>query len=436
MTSCSASRIDVTNPRPDGSALAATALSPGTGTSRQTVIKPPNASAFAALSTCCERSPILMPRQSRNPKSRTRPTPAGTFHPANAGTSGWRYSVKTIPPSAIGPQVDIQSLHPTTNAGYSPSPRRTMGYWPPERPSMAPGSASDIAPIRAYNPPTIQMPMKSAGCGSWAATSPGVRRMPIRMVLPISTAIPNDTPRTRCSLPRPVAAAGPAPSTVRSIRSEVSLIGSEHSRQPEPRATRECQRHQARYRDAPEFAPPESQSQDQLQDRVRENADRDRRRRQGDHPSSALHPAHGIGQRIHVSEAEDRRRREQALAAPHFLHERNEDHHSLKRQRHPDGIPQSQRITGLLGGLFLPSAGSRTAPAIQDQENDGAYNQDWRHIRNQLEPDRGAQRRGHDPDPHRQNGAGANHAERQRPPQGGVGPASVGEVPGDRGGRD
>ena len=109
----------------------------------------PNASALSALRICCEKSPARMPRQSSSPKSSTRATPAGTRRPASAGTSGSRYSVKTIAPSATGAQVEIQSLQPTTNAGYSPSPRRTNGYWPPDRATIAPGSASEMAPSSA-----------------------------------------------------------------------------------------------------------------------------------------------------------------------------------------------------------------------------------------------------------------------------------------------
>src|SRR3954468_800155 len=47
-----------------------------------------------------------------------------------------------------------------------------------------------------------QSPRKSAGDGSRAATSPGVRRIPTRMVLPTSAATPKETPRTWRRLPR------------------------------------------------------------------------------------------------------------------------------------------------------------------------------------------------------------------------------------------
>src|SRR6185437_9485220 len=43
------------------------------------------------------------------------------------------------------------------------------------------------------------MPMKSHGSGRSVAISPGVRRIPAPIVLPIVTASPNDSPRTRNS---------------------------------------------------------------------------------------------------------------------------------------------------------------------------------------------------------------------------------------------
>ena len=68
-----------------------------------------------------------------------------------------------------------------------------------------------------------QTPMKNAGLGSRAATSPGVRRMPMRMVLPMSTATPKETPSIWSSLPRPVAGTSPAAPRVSSSRLEVSV---------------------------------------------------------------------------------------------------------------------------------------------------------------------------------------------------------------------
>ena len=44
---------------------------------------------------------------------------------------------------------EIQSLQPTMNPGYSPSARRTNTYWPPDLGSIAPSSASEMAPSSA-----------------------------------------------------------------------------------------------------------------------------------------------------------------------------------------------------------------------------------------------------------------------------------------------
>src|SRR5688500_7586099 len=48
----------------------------------------------------------------------------------------------------------------------------------------------------------IQTPMYSHGSGRRAATSPGVRRIPMPIVFPIVTASPKPTPRTARSRPR------------------------------------------------------------------------------------------------------------------------------------------------------------------------------------------------------------------------------------------
>ncbi len=77
----------VTSANPAGTAagLAGKAVSAGTGRNRQAAIRPPNASALAAVRICWERSPIRMPRQSSRPKSSTRATPAATRRPASGG---------------------------------------------------------------------------------------------------------------------------------------------------------------------------------------------------------------------------------------------------------------------------------------------------------------------------------------------------------------
>jgi len=92
---------------------------------------------------------MRMPRQSSSPKASTSNTPAPARRPASPGTSGSRYSVTTIAPSDIAPHTEIQSAHPTTNPGYSPRPRLTMTYCPPDRAIIAPGSARERVASRA-----------------------------------------------------------------------------------------------------------------------------------------------------------------------------------------------------------------------------------------------------------------------------------------------
>jgi hypothetical protein len=50
------------------------------------------------------------------------------------------------------------------------------------------------------------IPMKSHAFGSIFAMSPGVRTMPAAMALPTATAMPNHTPSTCSSFPRPAEA--------------------------------------------------------------------------------------------------------------------------------------------------------------------------------------------------------------------------------------
>src|SRR4029453_6507759 len=59
--------------------------------------------------------------------------------------------------------------------------------------------------MSVYRPPTTHTRRTAAGDGSWPATSPGVRRMPIPSVLPTMTARPKPRPSTRR---RPPGAAG------------------------------------------------------------------------------------------------------------------------------------------------------------------------------------------------------------------------------------
>src|SRR5271163_3686528 len=61
--------------------------------------------------------------------------------------------------AAAVPQVDSQSLQPTTKPAYSPIARREKLYCPPLRGIEAPSSASEEAPKSAYIPPmTNQTP--------------------------------------------------------------------------------------------------------------------------------------------------------------------------------------------------------------------------------------------------------------------------------------
>ena len=69
--------------------------------------------------------------------------------PARAGISAPLYSPMTMATAAAVPQVESQSLQPTTKPAYSPMARREKLYWPPLRGMEAPSSASDDAPTRA-----------------------------------------------------------------------------------------------------------------------------------------------------------------------------------------------------------------------------------------------------------------------------------------------
>src|SRR5215470_19047547 len=117
------------------------------------------------------------------------------------------YSPMTMATAAFVPQVESQSLQPTRKPAYSPTPRRAKLYWPPLRGIIAPNSAMEEAPTRAYRPPNTHTPRNSQGWGSCRATLPGVRTMPAAIVLPMAAAMPNHTPRTCNSRPLLCAAA-------------------------------------------------------------------------------------------------------------------------------------------------------------------------------------------------------------------------------------
>src|SRR5882724_10225496 len=67
---------------------------------------------------------------------------------------------------------------------------------------MAPSSAMEKDPSRAYSPPITQTARKIQVVGRYFAISPGVRRIPAPMVLPMMTARPKPTPKMRSRVPR------------------------------------------------------------------------------------------------------------------------------------------------------------------------------------------------------------------------------------------
>jgi len=109
--------------------------------------------ALSRLLVCCAASPARTPRDCNRVKASTTADATASSRSARAGTSSHVYSPITSATAAMLPALEIQSLQPTTKAGYSPSARRTKTYCPPERGSAAPSSASESAPSNAYTPP-------------------------------------------------------------------------------------------------------------------------------------------------------------------------------------------------------------------------------------------------------------------------------------------
>ena len=163
---------------------------------KQAAATPSSAIAFSTLNNCCVRSLDLTPTHCTPVNKRVTPIAVALSWPAMRGDISVPSSPRAIAVAAVAPHVEIQSVQPMTNAGYSPSARRAKMYWPPDFGIMTASSAIVIAPNRAYTPPAIHAPMNHADCGSAAATSPGDRSIPTPIVFPTIMASPKATPRT------------------------------------------------------------------------------------------------------------------------------------------------------------------------------------------------------------------------------------------------
>ena len=181
---------------PAGSMGGASLEAAAAGTMKHAAATASSATSFIRLSSCCVRSPERTPTHWMAVKPRTTEIAVTFSRPASDGTSWPVSSPSAIPVAAMAPHDDTQSVQPTTNAGYSPSARRANTYCPPDFGIITASSAIVIAPSSAYTPPASHAPMNQTGCGSAAATSPGVRRIPTPMVLPTMIASPKATPRT------------------------------------------------------------------------------------------------------------------------------------------------------------------------------------------------------------------------------------------------
>src|SRR6266699_2427205 len=101
-----------------------------------------------------------------------------------------------IAPYAPG-RITHSSAHANRNAGSRPNDSRTNTYTPPERGNAAASSEYVSAPHSTTTAPTTQASRKSGTSSTRCATPAGVRKMPLPMVEPTSTATALHRPRRR-----------------------------------------------------------------------------------------------------------------------------------------------------------------------------------------------------------------------------------------------
>src|SRR5207244_2849657 len=81
---------------------------------------------------------------------------------------------------------------PTTNPARGPNASRTYTYLPPALGWRVASSAKQSAPKNASAPPSTQATNVSQGRPRWAATSPGVRKIPDPTMIPTTMASPSN----------------------------------------------------------------------------------------------------------------------------------------------------------------------------------------------------------------------------------------------------
>ncbi len=101
-----------------------------------------------------------------------------------------------IAPYAPG-RITHSSAHANKNAGSRPNDSRTNTYTPPERGNAAASSAYVSAPHNTTTAPTTHASRNRGTSSMRCATLAGVRKMPLPIVEPTSTATALHRPRRR-----------------------------------------------------------------------------------------------------------------------------------------------------------------------------------------------------------------------------------------------
>src|SRR6266699_16302 len=101
-----------------------------------------------------------------------------------------------IAPYAPG-RITHSSAHANRNAGSRPNDSRTNTYTPPERGNAAASSEYVSAPHSTTTAPTTHASRNSGTSSMRCATLAGVRKMPLPIVEPTSTATALHRPRRR-----------------------------------------------------------------------------------------------------------------------------------------------------------------------------------------------------------------------------------------------
>src|SRR5204862_2715623 len=154
---------------------------------------PPSARTVAAVTRFCTQRPDATPIRFTALNSATSPAPSHGMDPESQPVSRTRTPAAATPTAAIAAvYIPTLSTQPTTNPARGPNASRTYTYLPPALGWRVASSAKHSAPRNASAPPSSQATNVSHERPSWAATRPGVRKIPDPTTMPTTMARPSN----------------------------------------------------------------------------------------------------------------------------------------------------------------------------------------------------------------------------------------------------